>query len=80
MILLKTELVTEGTRIVVLPKIDQFYEMIEQEMKTQNNSLNFIVICFKYIEIKNVPNSGRFFYAFLNSRRSFDLLLCILNL
>jgi chemotaxis protein MotB len=31
------------TRIVVLPKIDQFYEMIEQEMKTQNNSLNFIV-------------------------------------
>jgi chemotaxis protein MotB len=31
------------TRIVVLPKIDQFYEMIEQEMKTKTIGLNFIV-------------------------------------
>jgi hypothetical protein len=40
MILLKTELVTE--ELVVLPKIDQFYEMIEQE-KPETIGLNFIV-------------------------------------
>jgi chemotaxis protein MotB len=34
------------TRIVVLPKIDQFYEMIEQEMKTRNNRFKFhSVVC-----------------------------------
>jgi hypothetical protein len=45
MILLKTELVTEE-RIVVLPKIDQFYEMIEQEMKTRNNRFKFhSIVC-----------------------------------
>jgi chemotaxis protein MotB len=49
------------TRIVVLPKIDQFYEMIEQEMKTRNNRFKFhSIVCVLIIEIKNVPNFGRF--------------------
>jgi chemotaxis protein MotB len=34
------------TRIVVLPKIDQFYEMIEQEMKNRNNRFKFhSIVC-----------------------------------
>lgn len=32
-VLLKKELKTSRTRIVVLPKIDQFYTMIEEGMK-----------------------------------------------
>jgi chemotaxis protein MotB len=51
------------TRIVVLPKIDQFYEMIEQEMKNRNNRFKFhSIVCVLNYRNKKRSISGRFFF------------------